>query len=358
MRKISILIASYDEMYNEALAAAFMDINKNISVTAVPFEDLKHKNSVKLEDYDAILIEEVPKGSEVFRDRIMFFSEKKEGGAHHKGKVYKYQNSKNIFDLVYETTIKDSYKAESSSLNKYEKDAAVRKALSVGIVCLGESEACCSLGMTMAKALAYSGRKTLYFDFSEFQRDESMIIKKEGNRSWDDLIYCCVYGKNENLLLHPEDHASVEDSGLMFFKNSKGRNPFCDLNEEETDKMWRILKERLKADIYLCSMNYDNVQKIMKAVGYFNIIIISGGERDINACEDLKKKLTINESFFGEILTVYCGAKQKNDECFDFSVFSDEDVSVSGTEPFVYNNIGKDILRISSYIDRNRKTRD
>lgn len=331
MEKISVLISGYDEAYNRALAVAISESEKNMLVTCMAPEKLDDITEELSEKFDIMLIgEELAKikGVQPVKTLILCSSKMSEArDSSERRNIFKYQNIKTIAAEIYNEYAGIGFEKKNPGKNELRRGKNKGSVKIIGIAGGIDNSSIGYFSLMMARALSVSGKRTIYFNMSEFD-EPAIVTSKVGIRTWDDFIYCSIYGKNGNVLTSPETFSSQDESGFLYFGRSKSRNTFSGLYPEEIYEFYAALKKNLNQDYAVAFMPdcggkyfYENLKECD-----FALIVNDGSKTGIDSGSRIIKELRKVDSFKGRVITVCFGGKWDTGKKSDFSIPFSEDL--------------------------------
>lgn len=357
MDKVSVLISGKDTAYNESLAAALSEQEKNFFVTCVSPERLYAEMDNLTAKYDVFLLEkEGIRLTGADRPKIIILQDEettyRRNEAGHMV-IFKYRGVKTLAGAIYREfkgqTGQDLYVGEVSRAYIPSDAGSFRNITIVGDA---DEELCIGAGSLISRGLALMGKRVLFFDLQEFQARTGFTEARTGERSWDDFIYCCIYGKTDDMLRTPADFCTVDDSGVCYFPGKKGKNPFRSLEEDEIHMFYEGLREKCHMDFGVGVISDVSRWLSMTCLAESDLVIIlsEGSENDRERCGEIRRKLTEREDFKGKVMTLSLGAKWDMGEFCDFSVEYNDDVRAAGLKELTEMRAWKDITRVAGFI--------
>jgi len=357
VEKVSVLISGKDTAYNEALAAALSEYEKNYFVTCASPERLLVEAAELSDKYDVFLLDKEPAAIKLGDTPKLIIMQEEEtpnrrNEAGHLG-IFKYRGVKHIAGAIYR-----EYKGKSSPYNEGEEvskayiPSAEGNFKSITIVGDADEETCMGAGSLISRSLAMMGKKVLFFDLQEFPARSGFSEERTGERSWDDFIYCCIYGKTDDMLREPSKFCGVDASGVCYFSGKKGKNPFRSLDEDEVSMFYEGLREKCCMDFGLGIISDVGRWLSMTCLRESDLVVVlsDGSENDRERCEEIIQKLTDEEGFKGKTMTICLGAKWDMGEFCDFSVEYNDDVRAAEFRDLLQMRAWKDISRVAGYI--------
>ena len=354
--KVSVLISGEDSEYNESLAAALSEQEKNFFVTCVSPERLKTEADRLAQKFDIFLVEsESTLPQDVVGPKIMLLgNEESNFSVNEAGHrvIFKYRGVKALATAIYREFKGRSYAEEVREEN--EGDYRFSSTGFRNITVVGDSDEDQSTGaaVLISKGLALMGKKVLFFDLQEYRPDFCLTEKRIGERSWDDFIYCCIYGKTDDMVRSPASYSSADESEVCYFTCRKGKNPFRSLEEDEIHLFYEGLREKCCMDFGIGVLSEVERWRSMSCLAESDLVIIlsDGGEKDRERCERIKRILAEREDFGGKIITLSLGPRWDMGEYCDFSVEYNEDAGRLDLKSLMETRTWKDITRIAGFI--------
>ena len=356
MDKVSVLISGDDSEYNESLAAALSEQEKNFFVTCVSPERLTAEADRMSKSFDIFLLERetlLPPGF-AGPKIIILGSEDVNFGVNEEGHrvIFKYRGVKALASAIYREYRGRSYAEAVSEEDKsdYRYMAGSFRNITVAGDC--DEELCAGAAVLISKGLALMGKKVLYFDLQEYRCEACLNEKRIGERSWDDFIYCCIYGKTDDMVRSPGHYSSADESDVCYFTCRKGKNPFRSLEEDEIHLFYEGLREKCKMDFGVGVISEVDRWRSMDCLAESDLVIIlsDGGEKDRERCERIKRVLAGREDFRGKTITLSLGPRWDMGEYCDFSVEYNEDAGKLDLKSLMETRTWKDITRVAGFI--------
>ena len=346
MGEISVLISGKDREYNQALAAAMQTDQRDFVPVCVSPRRLEEGGVNLMNQYDAVLLEDViaehlegVKAKVLLLQNLRFPEERDEWGYRC---LFKYQKWIRLAEAVAAEVGGDK-----------RKKIPCGQAKIIGFADLtGNGNSAWAAEMT-AKALSMKKKKVLFCNLEEFPGARRFHAEAEGVRSWDDFIYCCVYGKTVDMLSRPEAFSSVEESGVLYFPQKRGRNPFSGLEQDEVELFFAALRERLSGDFSVTVLPGEDSPQFFSAAEAAELLVMvtDGNHAGEEQKERIMKNLREHRGFRGKTVTLGIGGRRDRSSKCDFAVSVSENQKGLSLEEFRDTETWKAIEGFAGYIN-------
>ena len=133
-------------------------------------------------------------------------------------------------------------------------------------------------------ALAGMGQRIIQADLRDIPSNEPAVFRREGNRTWDDFLYSCIYAQSPDLLSDPDQYASRNSVDVLRFSMSPGPNPYLTLTDSELRIMFGRLREYCPVDYFAAFLPEPDSPVFGPTLAQMELILIlyreSESERD------------------------------------------------------------------------------
>lgn len=354
MNRISVLISGSDTYYNRTLAIALSETDKDMTVSCISEKGLDAEEERLVREHDIIILENglKLKNNSKYAKCIVLCENKTETERDLPGNrvLFKYQNVRNIASAIREEADNTTGGYRPGNKNDSGKEHKVNMNI-IGITGTFDEYLGLETARILSAAFAGSGKRTLFLDLRE-HLNAGIKCEHRGIRSWDDFIYCCIYGRHDDIWTCPEKYASADISGFMFFDSEEGRNPFMSLEENEVNVFFRNLRENMQMDYAVVFIPVSGTKHYMDSLENMELLITvddgSAGSRKGN--RRIVNNLSEEENFRGRIVSLCCGEKRESETQSDFYVCAGVDFENKTYQEKLNCDTWKDIMRLVEFI--------
>lgn len=350
--KKSILISGSDYEYSNSMAAHLAEEDRDMYVVAVTEKQFYRQRKNLMDSFDLFLLDENMRNEcEEILPRTVFMSGDMQikKGLQGDNTVFKYQSIKNISEAIQKCmhgngmieNIRHDEKHEDGDPWKSESAAVV-----IGVTG-SQAEKNAIVAMLLSRALSAMNFKTACLDLRPEMINAGSRIVKKGTKGWNDFLYSCLYGKNRDILLKPQEHASMDEWNVIQYEGN-GMNSYHELDESEMKAFHSAIRDRLNVNYVVC------ILPEFRSIGSTFL-----RRYDMTLCAFNDMELKQNASGlktghagidFRKTITVRYGVVRDFKEKADFNLRFSDRILEKNPEETAETSAWKEVLRIAAYI--------